>query len=315
MGNLPFVFVMTLLAAAPLPGRISEPIPEAIPEARIQELLLEGTLSELREACLDAEAFGLSERRQQLRDRLLTITLVPTSLEEVLNISEALLLCRSPDSAFRVLGRYSPGPGEERRRWLLMRWQTADAGLDHTGAALALRRLVGGDLTALEQEQLVEARGTTDEPAEAVVTVNALDQLAHHEIAAGDSLAAVEVLLAGRATGAVAARRLGRAAELLAETDVERSDQLLELALDQAAADQAWGLAVDLLRQQLRLQLAAGGDGERPRDRLERLTSRLDDRYSAWQLQEGADPDPSLRSPRDAGGHAAVEDLREESTR
>ena len=123
------------------------------------------------------------------------------------------------------------------------------------------------------------------------------------------------MLLARRATGAVAARRLGRAAELLAETDVERSDQLLELALDQAAADQAWGLAVDLLRQQLRLQLAAGGDGERPRDRLERLTSRLDDRYSAWQLQEGADPDPSLRSPRDAGGHAAVEDLREESTR
>ena len=77
----------------------------------------------------------------------------------------------------------------------------------------------------------------------------------------------------------------------------------------QAAADEAWGLAVDLLRVQLRLQLAAGGDGERPRQRLERLTARLDDQYSSWQLQDDGEPGPALRSPRDPGGHAAVEPL------
>ena len=139
--------------------------------------------------------------------------------------------------------------------------------------------------------------------------VNGLDQLAHHEEAAGDRLAAAEVLLSGRSIGRVAARRLGRAAELLAEEDFDRADQLLELALDQAAADEAWGLAVDLLRVQLRLQLAAGGDGERPRQRLERLTARLDDQYSSWQLQDVGEPGPALRSPRDPGGHAAVEPL------
>ena len=87
----------------------------------------------------------------------------------------------------------------------------------------------------------------------------------------------------------------------------------MEAALDQAAADQAWGLAVELLQQQLRLQRAAGLSGDRPRQRLQRLTAQIDDRYSQWQLGGAAELDPLLRSPRQPGGHAAVGDSTDAS--
>ena len=123
------------------------------------------------------------------------------------------------------------------------------------------------------------------------------------------------VLLAGRERGALGARRLALAAELLQGLGNDQHSTLLESALDQAAADQAWGLAEDLLRLQLKFDLAAGGDGLRPRQRLERLANRLDDRYTLWELVRG-DLDQQdaatlleqeLRSPRQPGGHAAVE--------
>ncbi|RPF85024.1 MAG: hypothetical protein CBB80_000675 [Synechococcus sp. TMED20] len=306
MGTAPFALVMLLLAAAPsAPEQLSSQEPQPMAEESFQTLLLEGTLAELEQGCVEAAAFGLSDRQQQLRDRLLSFNTTPQTMDEVLTNARVLLICRSPDGARTVLSRYLPGFGAERERWLRLSWQAADAALDHPRAARALRRLVNGDLMALEQLELVEAPDASAEPGEPI-TVNGLDQLAHHEAAAGDRLAAAEVLLSGRTTGAVAARRLGLAAELLEEADLDRADQLLELALDQAAADEAWGLAVDLLRVQLRLQLAAGGDGERPRQRLERLTARLDDQYSSWQLQGGGEPGPSLRSPREPGGHADV---------
>ena len=306
MGTAPFALVMLLLAAAPsAPEQLSSQEPQPMAEESFQTLLLEGTLAELEQGCVEAAAFGLSDRQQQLRDRLISFNRTPQTMDEVLTNARVLLTCRSPDGARTVLSRYLPGFGAERERWLRLSWQAADAALDHPRAARALRRLVNGDLMALEQLELVEAPDASAEPGEPI-TVNGLDQLAHHEAAAGDRLAAAEVLLSGRTTGAVAARRLGLAAELLEEADLDRADQLLELALDQAAADEAWGLAVDLLRVQLRLQLAAGGDGARPRQRLKRLTARLDDQYSSWQLQDGGEPGPSLRSPREPGGHADV---------
>ena len=313
MGTAPFALVMLLLAAAPpAPEQLAPQEPQPMAEALFQELLLSSDLSALEQGCLEAASFGLADRQQQLRDRLLSLHPTPESIDVVLANARVLMTCRAPEAVRTVLSRYSPGVGAPRERWLLMSWQAADAALDHPRAARALRRLVNGDLAALEQKQLVEAPAATAEPGEPI-TVNGLDQLAHHEAAAGDGLAAAAVLLSGRATGAVAARRLGLAADLLANEDAERADQLLELALDQAAADEAWGLAVDLLRVQLRLQLAAGGDGARPKQRLERLTARLDDQYSRWQLQEDGELGPSLRSPRDPGGHAAVEQPPEPS--
>ena len=302
MGTSPFALVMTLLAAVP-----SMAEPSAMTQAAFEDVLLSRDVAELQQGCRVALTDGMHERLQLVRDRLLTLDPRPQSIDEVFATAKALMVCRSPESALLVLNRWSPSAGEERRRWLLMAWQAADAAQDHPRAALMLRRLVNGNLQALEGEELVEA-GHGAAPSQ-LVKVNALERLAHHEASAGDHLSAAAVLLAGRETGAVAARRLGMAADLLAQEDPAQADALLELALDQAAADQAWSLAVDLLRLQLRLQLAAGGDGLRPRERLERLTFRLDDRYSLWTLQEGdVELDRSLRSPRAPGGHAAVEE-------
>ena len=117
------------------------------------------------------------------------------------------------------------------------------------------------------------------------------------------------------AAGKVAARRLAIVAELLAEFEPDRSAPLLETALDQAAAEQAWSLAEELLRLQLRLELANGGSGERPRQRLRRLATRVDDQFTLLEL-EADEPrlnpeqrqqlEQQLRSPREPGGHAAL---------
>ena len=281
MGIQPLPMLLSLLAAA-IP--LSEPQPMA--EERFQQWLLESDLQQLERGCTDP----LIGRQQEIRDRLLVLHPAPDSFELVVANATALLTCGSPDSAARVLNRISPAVGEERRRWLRLRWQAAAAGLDHREAALALRRLVNGDLIALASLELGDGR-------------LGLDQLAEHEAALGRQQEAAAVLLL-----APNAQRLAQAADWLAGADAAAADQLLEQALDQAAADQAWGLAVELLELQLRLQLAAGGDGARPRQRLQRLAAQLDDRYSLWRLEGGDELDLGLRSPRQPGGHAAVGD-------
>ena len=271
--------VLMLMAAVPA----APAVPMAEPE--FQQLLLEGDLIALEQACRDAQDFGLDQRLQQLRERLLGLHPRPEALDLVLANAQALMTCRSPESAGVVLNRYSPGQGVDWRRWLLLRWQAAAAALDHRQAALALRRLVKGDLAALERETLLGSNG--------------LEQLAEHEAASGRTQAAVDALLSGSSTGVAGARRLARAAELLGQTEMlaeeaSQADQLLEQAIELAASEEAWGLAVELLQLQLRLQMAYGGDGVRPRERLEQLTARLDDRYGYWRRQ--------------SGGHAAVGD-------
>ena len=273
--------LLSLLAAA-IP--LSEPQPMA--EERFQQWLLESDLQQLERGCTDP----LIGRQQEIRDRLLVLHPAPDSFELVVANATALLTCGSPDSAARVLNRISPAVGEERRRWLRLRWQAAAAGLDHREAALALRRLVNGDLIALASLELGDGR-------------LGLDQLAEHEAALGRQQEAAAVLLL-----APNAQRLAQAADWLAGADAAAADQLLEQALDQAAADQAWGLAVELLELQLRLQLAVGGDGSRPRQRLQRLAAQLDDRYILWRLEGGDELNLRLRSPRQPGGHAAVGD-------
>ena len=277
--------LLSLLAAA---TALSDPQPMA--EDRFQQWLLESDLQQLERGCTDPLIGATGGRQQQIRDRLLVLHPAPDSFELVMANATALLTCGSPDSAARVLNRISPAVGEERRRWLLLRWQAAAAGLDHCEAALALRRLVNGDLIALASLELEDGS-------------LGLDQLAEHEAALGRQEEAAAVLLL-----APNAQRLAQAADWLAGADAAAADQLLEQALDQAAADQAWGLAVELLELQLRLQLAAGGDGARPRQRLQRLAAQLDDRYSLWRLEGGDELNLRLRSPRQPGGHAAVGD-------
>ena len=286
MGIQPLPMLLSLLAAA---APLSEPQPMA--EERFQQWLLESDLQQLELGCGDPLISASGGRRQQIRDRLLVLHPAPQSFERVMANASALLTCGSPDSAARVLNRISPAQGEERRLWLRLRWQAAASALDHREAALALRRLVNGDLIALADLDLGDGR-------------LGLDQLALHEAALGRQDEAVGLLLL-----APNPQRLAQAAEWLAFRDDEAADQLLEQALDQAAAAQAWGLAVELLELQLKLQLAAGGDGARPRQRLQRLAAQLDDRYSLWRLEGGVDLDRELRSPRQPGGHAAVGDF------
>jgi len=286
MGIQPLPMLLSLLAAA---APLSEPQPMA--EERFQQWLLESDLQQLELGCGDPLISASGGRRQQIRDRLLVLHPAPQSFERVMANASALLTCGSPDSAARVLNRISPAQGEERRLWLRLRWQAAASALDHREAALALRRLVNGDLIALADLDLGDGR-------------LGLDQLALHEAALGRQDEAVGLLLL-----APNPQRLAQAAEWLAVRDNEAADQLLEQALDQAAAAQAWGLAVELLELQLKLQLAAGGDGARPRQRLQRLAAQLDDRYSLWRLEGGVDLDRELRSPRQPGGHAAVGDF------
>ena len=288
MGTPLFPFALTLLAAV-----TAAPDPQVMSEERFQTVLVEMDVSAAEQACLDPLIADTDRRRQDLRDRLLALHPVIDSLDLVLENAEALMSCGAPEAAAVVLNRYSPRAGDERRRWLLLRWRAAAAALDHRQAALALRRLVVGNLTALNAPLL---------PGQ----VNGLDQLALHEAAQGRNAVAVEVQLMADLSGVQGARRMARAAQWLDADQFEQADQLLETALDQAAAAEAWGLAMELLRQQLQLQLAAGGDGARPRQRMERLATVLDDRYALQQLQPDNDPDPLLRSPRDPGGHADV---------
>ena len=288
MGTPLFPFALTLLAAV-----TAAPDPQVMSEERFQTVLVEMDVAAAEQACLDPLIADTDRRRQDLRDRLLALHPVIDSLDLVLENAEALMSCGAPEAAAVVLNRYSPRAGDERRRWLLLRWRAAAAALDHRQAALALRRLVVGNLTALNAPLL---------PGQ----VNGLDQLALHEAAQGRNAVAVEVQLMADLSGVQGARRMARAAQWLDADQFEQADQLLETALDQAAVAEAWGLAMELLRQQLQLQLAAGGDGARPRQRMERLATVLDDRYALQQLQPENDPDPLLRSPRDPGGHADV---------
>ena len=295
MGILSLPFALMLLAAA-APGEgtaLQQELP--MEEKAFRRVLLERDVAILEQACLDPIIATSSRRKQALRNRLLVLNPVPETLESVLIQANALLSCGSPDTAAKVLNRYIPAAGQERRLWMLMRWKAAAAALDHRQAALALRRLVDGDLIALGLITLEEER-------------NALDQLAEHEAAQGQILVAAELILQAPLEGVPGARRLARAAEWLAVSDIDEADRLLETALDQAAASEAWGLAMELLQLQLQLQLAAGWDGERARQRMVRLAARLDDRFSLRQLQPEAGIDGDLRSPREPGGHAAVGD-------
>ncbi len=288
MGTSLFPFALTLLAAV-----TAAPDPQVMREERFQTALLEMDVAAAQQACLDPLIADSDRRLQLLRDRLLALHPVIDSFELALANAEALMSCGAPEAAAVVLNRYLPGVGDERRQWLLLRWRAAAAALDHRQAALALRRLVAGNLMTLDAPLL---------PGQ----INGLDQLALHEAAQGRNAVAVEVQLLGNLSGVQGARRMARAAQWLDADQFEQADQLLETALDQAAAAEAWGLAMELLRQQLQLQLAAGGDGARPRQRMQRLAGVLDDRYALQQLQPENAPDPLLRSPRDPGGHADV---------
>jgi hypothetical protein len=297
-------------APVPDPGPSAPPVPGSMPELQFQELLVTGDLPALNQACVEADGFGFTKRLQLLQARLLVMAPAPQPFQTVLVNANALLSCRAPDAALIVLNRFSPEPGLERDQWLVQRWRAAQAGLHHSLAAETLEELAKGNTASLETLALplkLRDDGT-------IATRPGLDVYADHLLVLGRRSEAAAALLAGQMPGKPMAERLKQAVALLNQMPLQERDQLLERALDQAAAAEAWGLALELLEQQRALLVAEGVEASRPRERLERLSQRVDDAYSAWQLAR-QDPEQSertaalqqqLRSPRAPGGHAAV---------
>jgi hypothetical protein len=311
------LFILNILGnlferRAPVPpaGPSAPPVAGSMPEEQFQELLLNGDLQALNLACLEADRFGFTKRLQLLQARLLQIAPAPQPFQTVLVNANALISCRAPDAALAVLNRYSPKPGEERDQWLVQRWRAAQAGLHHALAVETLEALAKGQVASLETRALpLKLRDDGS-----IATRSGLDFYVDHLLVLGRRQEAAAALLAGQMPGKPMAERLKQVVALLEEMPLQQRDQLLERALDQAATAEAWGLALELLDHQRRLLDAAGVAASRPRERLERLSRRMDDAYSAWQLAR-QDPQQSaraaqlqqqLRSPRAAGGHAAV---------
>jgi hypothetical protein len=298
---------------APIPksGPSAPDLPGSTPEVTFQRQLAHGDLQTLNLACQEAASFDFTTRLRLLQTRLLAIAPAPQPLGVVLVNANALLSCRAPDAAISVLNRTSPARGRGRDQWLVMRWRAANAGLHHQLAAESLAQLAAGRLDSLEAVALpLQVRDDGS-----LVTRPALDVYAEHLIALGRQQEAASALLAGRMPGEPAAERLRQAVALLEELPLEQRDQLLERALDQAAAAKAWGLAIALLEDQRRLITAGGGRPDRANARLLRLSQRVDDAYSEWQLRR-QDPGQSartsqlqqqLRSPRAANGHASLQ--------
>ena len=321
MGFLPLSLTLLLAATPiavqepPLQDKAAPVLEQAMAPEAFEAVLLEGDIPALQLACADAVQFGLQERLRLLRNRLMEVAPAPQPFEVVMANAQALMQCKAPDSVPVVLARFGPAPGRQRREWLLLSWQAAAAAFDQDRAVLALMRLVEGDRSRLEEERLIVGLDDEGQPQ----TRSALDLLAEHQIANGQESEAVLTLLAARTPGVAAARRLGLASELLGALEPERSGPLLEAALDQAAAVQAWNLAEDLLRLQLALELENGGSGDRPRERLRRLATRVDARFTLLDLdressdlgsEERQQLDQELRSPRAPGGHAALGESR-----
>ena len=321
MGFLPLSLTLLLAATPiavdepPLQDKAAPVLEQAMAPEVFEAVLLEGDIPALQQACADAVQFGLEERLRLLRNRLMEVAPAPQPFEVVMANAQALMQCKAPDSVPVVLARFGPAPGRQRREWLLLSWQAAAAAFDQDRAVLALMRLAEGDRSRLEEERLIVGLDDEGQPQ----TRSALDLLAEHQIANGQESEAVLTLLAARTPGVAAARRLGLASELLGALEPERSGPLLEAAIDQAAAAQAWNLAEDLLRLQLALELENGGSGDRPRERLRRLATRVDDRFTLLDLdressdlgsEERQQLDQELRSPRAPGGHAALGESR-----
>jgi len=291
------------------PGGPAEPTAEAeerpplLSEAEFADLLREGDLEQLDAACRQSAEADQLERLRQLQQRLLTLHPAPQPLEVVLANADVLLSCRAPSEAMDVLNRFGPAAGAERVQWLQLQWRAAAAGLDHRRAALALERLRKESGTSLDASALPLQRredGT-------VISRPALELLALHLESRGFPRVGGELLVRARQGGLGGALRLQQAVGLLAELPASQREALLEAALEQAAAAQAWGLVAELLDTQAALP------SERAVARRLRLSGRLDDAYGEWRWRR-EDPAAAprtrqleirLRSPRDPGGHAA----------
>ncbi len=266
-------------------------------------------LEPLVQACDAAIRAGRRSDLQTVQRQLEGRHPAPAPPSELEADARALLACAAPTAASRVLQRHAPAPGPDRDRWWLLEWQAAALALQHEAAAAALLAYAGADTARLTTLKLSTA--STADPGSRRA---ALDLLADHLEAAGRNQQAAEVLLAGQAAvgpdgadtdAVVLAERLRRVARLRSDLPEAERLRLLEQALEIAGAAAAWGLASELLAEQMALASPSA------RERLLRLSIRLDDAYGEWQLWRQDAPDAprtrqlerQLRSPLDPNSH------------
>ncbi len=246
-----------------------------------QEILEQGDLSSLERACMDAAKFSLDSRLRELSNRLMDLSLRSQSFDERLVLAKALMRCKAPENAQKLLSSINfPQSSGKWREWLMLSWEAANGAIDHPGAALALKKLSNGTYSNLDNEKMIVGYEKDGSP----ITKSALDVLADHERYSGNLDAASKVLMAGRTGGSIGARRLALAAQLMKTLNQEKRRNLLGIALNNALEDKAWWLVEDILRLQLIYELAAGGDGKLLKQSLERLSIELDDSYTLWEI-------------------------------
>ncbi len=288
---IPLLVARPVLAqslAAPLAPQAQTPQAQTvapIEAAAFAALLRTGTLAELDVACAQVMALEDRPRLRQLQQRLLEFVPWPQSLDEVLTNADVLIRCRAPQAALSVLDRYGPAPGPGRVQWLLMQWRAANSALDHRRAALALERLSANQPANLAAQTLPLQR----RPDGTVVMRPILDVLAGHLESRGFQQSAAALLLTAATPGRPGAERMQQAVALLKDLPAEQREELLETALNEAAAAGAWGLVTELLQAQAALP------GSRGRERLLRLSPRLDDAYGEWRLRRWNPADPRVQ--------------------
>ncbi len=251
-----------------------------IPENSYEQILRNGDFLELKNACINASTFALNNRLRVLSKKLLSVAPSPKTYELVMANANAHMACKSPKTAQELLKGINPVSEIERRSWLILSWQAAKAAMDHSKASWALTELVEGDLEKLEKEMLTVSYSKDGVP----LKLSALDLLAEHEQSIGRWDSAAMVLLAGRKSGAIGARRIALAAQLIGHLERDKRARLLDKAFNQAYSDKAWWLVEDILRLQFILALIEGDDVKSLRGKLESLAIELDDDYTLLEL-------------------------------
>ena len=246
-----------------------------------KEKMAKATFDQIKIACSDAVEFSSYQRLRDLSDQLMHSFEETDSFALGIAKAEALMSCKDPENAQNVLKKIDPATGLEQKVWSILFWKASNASMDHANASLALRRLSAGNIQSLDQELIIvgyRADGTA-------LTRLALDLLAEHERLNGFCEEAAMVLLAGRKGGALGARRISQASQCLQALNVEKQKDLLELAIAEANSDEAFWLVGDILRLQLMLDLASGGnDSQLIKKRLEQVAQENDDFYTQWEL-------------------------------
>ena len=273
-----------------------------IVNADVQQKLNYENIPQIKFNCSQAAKSSTDQLLRESSELLMDLP-QQDSFQQQIDRAEALLVCKAPRNAQALLKGIIPRNETQQRVWSTLFWQASNALMDHSSAALALRKLSQGNLQNLDDELIVVGFRSDGAPLERW----ALDLLAEHERLIGRCASSAKVLLAGRKTGSLGAKRLVRAVQCLEDLSMEERTNLIEIALVEAQSDQAWWLVGDILRLQLMLDLAMGEDAVIVRERLENFAKELDDRYTQLELilidsnrdDEKTLQENQLRSPRE----------------